>query len=92
MPAKVNGLSLQDIVKTEVHKAVKHHAGEIEEIKSLMQAELETAHQLLLGALARIACLEEELSKVHLSNTPSYSVLSSPHSKKQLHLQTLSPK
>ena len=51
MPAKVNGLSLQDIVKTEVHKAVKHHAGEIEEIKSLMQAELDTAHQLLLGAL-----------------------------------------
>ena len=81
MPAKVNGLSLQDIVKTEVHKAVKHHAGEIEEIKSLMQAELDTAHQLLLGALARIACLEEKHNKVNLSTSPSSSVFSSPHSK-----------
>ena len=81
MPAKVNGLSLQDLVKREVDKAVNQQASEIEEIKSLMQAELETAHQLLLGALARIACLEEEVSKVHLSNTPSSSAFSSPHSK-----------
>ena len=81
MPPKVNGLSLQDLVKTEVHKAVKHHAGEIQEIKSLMQAELDTAHQLLLGALARIACLEEKHNKVNLSTSPSSSVFSSPHSK-----------
>ena len=81
MPAKVNGISLQDLVKREVDKAVHLQASEIDEIKSIMQAELETAHQLLLGALARITCLEEEVNKVHLSNTPSSSVFSSPHSK-----------
>ena len=81
MPAKVNGLSLQDLVKREVDKAVHLQAGEIDEIRSVMQAELETAHQLLLGALARITCLEEEVNKVHLSSTPSSSVFSSPHSK-----------
>ena len=73
MPAKINGTSLSDLVKREVDKAVHLQASEIDEIKSIMQAELETAHQLLLGALARITCLEEEVNKVHLSNTSSSS-------------------
>lgn len=78
---KINGTSLSDLVKREVDKAVHLQASEIDEIKSIMQAELETAHQLLLGALARITCLEEEVNKVHLSNTSSSSVFSTPHSK-----------
>ena len=81
MPAKVNGISLQELVKREVDKTVSQQANEIDEIKSILQAELETAHQLLLGALARIKCLEEEVNKFHLSTSPSSSVFSSPHNK-----------
>ena len=81
MPAKVNGISLQELVKREVDKTVSQQANEIDEIKSILQAELETAHQLLLGALARIKCLEEEVNKFHLSTSPSSSVFSSQHSK-----------
>ena len=54
---------------------------ELNEIKSIMQAELDTAHQLLLGALARISCLEKEVHKFQPTNISSSSLLSSPQKK-----------
>ena len=78
MPAKINGATLSDLVKREVDKAVHLQTSEINEIKSIMQAELDTAHQLLLGALARISCLEKELHQFQPTNISSSSVLSSP--------------
>ena len=78
MPAKINGVSLSDLVKREVEKSVHLQTSEINEIKSIMQAELDTAHQLLLGALARISCLEKELHQFQPTNISSSSVLSSP--------------
>ena len=65
-------------MKREVEKSVHLQTSEINEIKSIMQAELDTAHQLLLGALARISCLEKELHQFQPTNISSSSVLSSP--------------
>ena len=61
MPAKINGVNLSDLVKREVEKSVQLQTSELNEMKCIMQAELDTAHQLLLGALARISCLEKEI-------------------------------
>ena len=55
MPAKINGVNLSDLVKREVEKSVQLQTSELNEMKCIMQAELDTAHQLLLGALARIS-------------------------------------
>ena len=69
MPAKINGVNLADLVKREVEKSVQLQTSELNEMKTIMQAELDTAHQLQLGALARISCLERELQKFQPTNT-----------------------
>ena len=69
MPSRINGVNLTDLVRKEVEKSVQLQTNELTEMKSIMQAELDTAHQLLLGALARISCLERELQKFQPTNT-----------------------
>ena len=78
MPAKINGVNLTDLVKREVEKSVQLQSSELNEIKCIMQAELDTTHQLLLGALAWISCLEKEIHKFQPTNTSTSSLLSSP--------------
>ena len=63
MPPRINGVNLADLVRNEVEESVQLQTSELNEMKSIMQAELDTAHQLLLGALARISCLEREEQK-----------------------------
>ena len=81
MPAKINEVNLSDLVKREVEKSVQLQTSELNEMKCIMQAELDTAHQLLLGALARISCLEKEIHKFQPTNTSTSSLLSSPQKK-----------
>ena len=79
MPARINVVNLADLVRKEVEKSVQLQTSELlNEMKSIMQAELDTAHQLLLGALARISCLEREVQKFQPTNTSTSSLLSSP--------------
>ena len=81
MPAKINGVNLSDLVKREVEKSVQLQTSELNEMKSIMQAELDTAHQLLLDALARISCLEKEVHRFQPTNISTSSLLSSPQKK-----------
>ena len=55
MPPKINGCSMADLVKQEVHKEV--------------EAQLTEMHNLLLGALARITCLEKEISECKVDSS-----------------------
>ena len=61
MPPKINGVNFVDLVKKEVEKSLEVQTSEINDMKKILQAELDTAHELLLGALARISCLEKEI-------------------------------
>ena len=63
MPPKINGQNLADLVKQEVENKLQAQNSEINDMKNTVQAELDTAHELLIGALARITCLEKELQK-----------------------------
>ena len=79
MPPRINGVNLADLVRKEVEKSVQAQTSEMNEMKSIMQAELDTAHKLLLGALARISCLEREVDKFQPTiNTFTPPYLSSP--------------
>ena len=78
MPPRINGANLTDLVRKEVEKSVQLQTNELTEMKSIMQVELDTALQLLLGALARISCLEREVQKFQPTNTSTSSLLSSP--------------
>ena len=50
MTPKINGLNLAELVKQEVTKTVQAQKNEMSDIKNIVQAELDTAHDLLLGA------------------------------------------
>ena len=63
MPPKINGLNLAELVTEEVTKTLQAQNNEMSDIKNIVQAELDTAHELLLDALARISCLEKEIKK-----------------------------
>ena len=79
MPPKINGANFADIVKKEVEKSLQAQTSEMDEMKKIVQAELDTAHEFLLGALARISCLEKEIEKFQPTiNTFTPSSLSSP--------------
>ena len=77
MHPKINGLNLAELVKQEVAKTLQAQNNEISYIKNILQAELDTAHELLLGALARISCLEKEIQKFRLTISSSSSSLPS---------------
>ena len=61
MPPKINGVNIANLVKQEVAKSLQAQTSEINDMKKIVQAELDTAHDLLIGALARITCLEKEI-------------------------------
>ena len=52
MPPKINGVNLADLVKQEVAKSLQAQTSEMDDVKKIVQAELDTAHEILLGALA----------------------------------------
>ena len=85
MPPKINGLNLAELVKQEVTKTLQAQNNEISDIKNILQAELDTAHELLLGALARISCLEKEIQKFRPTiNSSSSSSLPSSKGRSSL--------
>ena len=69
MPPKINGLNLAELVT----KTLQAQNNEMSDIKNILQAELDTAHELPSGALARISCLEKEIQKFRptISSTSS---------------------
>lgn len=80
MPSKINGVNFADLVKKEVGKSLEVQTSETNDMKKILLAELDTAHELLLGALARISCLEKEIQKFQptINTSTSSSSLSSP--------------
>ena len=54
MDPKINGSNMAELVKQEVRKTVETQKHVMLEIKKMIEAELDRAHELLLGALARI--------------------------------------
>ena len=44
MPPKINGLNLADLVKQEVAKSLQAQSNESDDMKKIVQAELDTAH------------------------------------------------
>ena len=63
MGPKINGYNIAELVKQEVIKTVQTQKHKMLAIKSIMEAELDRVHELLLCALARITCLEKENEK-----------------------------
>ena len=76
MGPKINGGSIAELVKLEVQMTVNDQKNELLEMKNRLEAQLDRSHELLLGALARITCLESEISKYH-QNTYKPSTSSS---------------
>ena len=67
MPPKINGNSMSDLVKQELDNIMDQHKKEMVNLSRKLEDQLDRAHEQLLGALARITCLENELTKVQHS-------------------------
>ena len=76
MGPKINGNNIAELVKLEVEKTVNTQKNELLEMKNMFEEQLDRAHELLLGAMARITCLENEINKYH-QNTYKHSTSSS---------------
>ena len=81
MGPKINGSNMAELVKQEVIKTVETQKHEMLEIKRMIEAELDRVHELLLGALARITCLEKEIEKYKQTSRHNSISLSSRLSK-----------
>ena len=64
MPPKINGNTISDLVRQELDNLMDHHKKEMIELSEKLEGQLDFAHEQLLGALARITCLETELTKI----------------------------
>ena len=64
MPPKINGNSMSDLVKQELDNIMDQHKKEMVNLSRKLEDQLDYAHEQLLGALARITCLETELTKI----------------------------
>ena len=67
MPPKINGNTISDLVRQELDNLMDHHKKEMIELSEKLEDQLNQAHEQLLGALARITCLENELTRVQHS-------------------------
>ena len=76
MGPKINRSNMAELVKLEVEKTVETQKNELLEVKKMFKTQLDRAHELLLGAMARITCLENEINKYH-QNTCKHSTSSS---------------
>lgn len=73
MPPKINGNTISDLVRHELDNLMDHHKKEMIELSEKLEDQLDKAHEQLLGALARITCLENELTKVQHSPKEHFS-------------------
>ena len=92
MGPKINGHNIPELVKLEVQKTVNDQKNELLEMKNRLEAQLDRSHELLLGALARVTCLETEISKYHQNTQSVIIIVPKPPTgscKKQQTVQTL---
>ena len=65
MPASINNSPVKDLLKKE--------------IQQYLQVELDNFHNLLLGSLARISCLEKEIDQLKKAGRGSHSKCTKRH-------------